>query len=113
MKKINVIGIFLIVKGFVQDEFQFYSNFHPTAESESKYWQYNKEVKYSPSKVYNPIKSDMTYNYVISKPMVAVIAIIYIDIYMNARQRIVLNIDQLYGLYLYSIDILVIIPTPS
>ena len=71
MKKINVIGIFLIVKGFFQDEFQFYSNFHPTAESESKYWQYNynKEVKYSPSEVYNPIKSDMTYNYVISKPM--------------------------------------------
>ena len=32
----------------------------------------NKEVKYSPSEVYNPIKSDMTYNYVISKPMVVV-----------------------------------------
>ena len=41
MKKINGIAIFLIVKEFVQDEFQFYSNFHPTAESESKYWQYN------------------------------------------------------------------------
>ena len=40
------------------------------------------KIKYSPSKVYNPIKSDMTYNYVISKPMVAVIAIIYIDIYI-------------------------------
>ena len=35
MKKINGIGIFLIDKGFVQDEFQFYSNFHPTEESES------------------------------------------------------------------------------
>lgn len=77
MKRINGIAIFLIVKEFVQDEFQFYSNFHPTEESESKYWQYNfnKEVKYSPIEVYNPIKSDMTYNYVISKdskPMVVV-----------------------------------------
>lgn len=75
MKKINGIGIFLIDKGFVKDEFQFYSNFHPTEESEStvsKQYNFNKEVKNSPSEVYNPIKADMTYNYVVSKPMVVV-----------------------------------------